>query len=326
MHTYRIYDFRKICHKDCNRIDSSDKAEQDTNNLKKIIAHQCKTPIYILWFWMLHFYYFFCPRQIEENVPQFGKYAVQRTLWKHQGSATIEAICIMPILLAAFWAVYSIGQIYILENQVYHAAMNTAEELAETAYLTENYQLELPETAAAEMVLQKYLPEGRRIQQYVTHGQQGIHVLSPVVMDAEGFLSLHVQYQIRIPWMYNMQKEMQVQIRQKAYTGFWQLHPASDSEIYVYLAEYSSVYHRSRNCTHLRLSIHSVSAIGLQTLYQHLLPCEYCKEEEANGIYYITDTGNCYHTSKQCSGLKRTVRRVSISEAVGYRPCSRCGQ
>lgn len=326
MHTYRIYDFRKNCHKDFNQIDSSAETEQDSNNLKKIIAHQCKTPINILCFWMLHFYYFFCPRQIEENVPHFDKCAVQRTLWKHQGSATIEAICIMPILLAAFWAVYSIGQIYILENQVYHAAMNTAEELAETAYLAENYELELLETATAVIVLQKYLPESKRIRQYITNGEQGIDIVSPVVVDAEGFLDLQVKYQIQIPWMYNLQKEMQVQIRQKAYTGFWQLHPVSDSEIYVYLAEYSSVYHCSRNCTHLRLSIHPVSEIGLRTVYQDLLSCEYCKEEEANGIYYITDTGNCYHTNKWCSGLKRTVRRVPISEAVGYSPCSRCGQ
>ncbi len=332
MHTYQRNDFRKTCRKDFNQIYSSIKTEQNNKYQKNIIAHQSKTPIIILKFWMLRFYYFFCSWQKDENVPHFGKYAAQNTLrntlHNHRGTATIEAVCIMPILLAAFWAVYSMGQLYILDNQIYHATMNAAEELAEKAYLTQESEWDIGKEIAAEWLIRSQLSENKRIEQYVVNGKNGIRVLPSVKMDEEDFVCIQVKYRIQvpIPWMQELQKEIKVQVRQKAYTGYQLLSPASDSERYVYLAEYSSVYHCSRSCTHLLLSVHPVSMLGLQTTYKYLIPCEYCGEEATTGIYYVTDTGNCYHTSRQCSGLKRTVRRVPLSEAIGYGACSRCGQ
>ena len=43
--------------------------------------------------------------------------------------------------------------------------------------------------------------------------------------------------------------------------------------------------------------------------------------------YYVTEYGECYHSRLGCSGLKRSVKRMTINEAVagGYGVCSRCG-
>ena len=310
---------------------------------KKSVAHDNKTPTKIrmmdaflltLMFHGCHFYL--------RKAPKCNKYAVQSTSAKgrengNSGSATVEAVCIMPLLIFAFWAFYSIGQLYILENQVYQAAINTAGGLAEYAYLTErNEQLSDPEdseaislqllgTGIAETKFRSYLEERRRIERYVINGIGGFQFADVQIPDTEGFICFQIQYRVRIPvpFLANLTMPLSVQIRQKAFTGY-RNGDGQEQEVYVYVAEYSTVYHVSRNCTHLRLTIIPVTEAVLKTGYSNLSPCELCGSEKAN-LYFVTETGDRYHTSDRCTGLKRTVRRVKLKELNGYAPCSRCG-
>ena len=101
------------------------------------------------------------------------------------------------------------------------------------------------------------------------------------------------------------------------------------AETYVYLTEHASVYHTSSSCSHLDLSIHPADSNQLAFLRNEYgakyKPCEKCAAYgTASGTVYITDDGDRYHTSLSCSGLKRTVRMVGISEADGLQECSRC--
>lgn len=97
---------------------------------------------------------------------------------------------------------------------------------------------------------------------------------------------------------------------------------------YVYVTEDSEVYHVSRECTHLRLSVQRVEAAEIPKGY-HL--CEKCMVQqegtvpEENG-YYICSEGKCYHIRRDCPGLKRTVYCVARKDVDGYRECSRCGK
>lgn len=301
---------------------------KEKSNQKKynITAHQTATP----------------ENQMNiSDAPYADKYAVQSVsrrgrkagvsnqspVFSNRGSAALEAVCIIPLLFFAFWAFYSMGQVYIVENQIYQATMDTAEELAEYAYMTEYADLELLGTATAAQRIREYLPEGSRIDNYVEGGRNGLRITEAIRLDEEGFLCIQLQYRIHIPapFLPDLTAPLQVQVRQKAYTGYREDGTGAEQERYVYLAEYSSVYHCSRNCSHLDLTILQVPETLLQTEYTNLKPCAYCGMQDA-GVYYITATGDCYHTSMQCSGLKRTVRRVPISEAQGYAPCSRCGE
>lgn len=102
-----------------------------------------------------------------------------------------------------------------------------------------------------------------------------------------------------------------------------------DAGEYVYVTEDSAVYHISRECTHLRLSVRPVEIAEVPKGYR---PCEKCMGGKVNGIvpggsiYYICTEGESYHSRRDCPGLKRTVYCIAKEEAEGYRKCSRCGK
>jgi len=97
----------------------------------------------------------------------------------------------------------------------------------------------------------------------------------------------------------------------------------------VYITETGTVYHITMDCTHLKLSITSVTNDTVSSLRNDTgakyYQCERCPRED-NGIIFITSFGTRYHSDVNCSGLKRTVSVFLLSEAVslGYRGCSRC--
>ena len=97
----------------------------------------------------------------------------------------------------------------------------------------------------------------------------------------------------------------------------------------VYVTETGLVYHRDYHCTHLELSIHMVLQSEIESLRNEgggkYHPCQHCMKGAGGGVY-ITDTGDRYHSSLSCSGLKRTIYAVPLSEVAGKGACSRCGK
>lgn len=96
----------------------------------------------------------------------------------------------------------------------------------------------------------------------------------------------------------------------------------------VYVTVTGSVYHRDLECTHLKLSIREVDRDALSDLRNNgggkYHACEKCGSHAGDSVY-ITNEGNRYHTSLSCSGLKRTVKEVTVEEVAGMRECSKCG-
>lgn len=341
MHTYLLYFWNMIYRKTGTgfwKLFQAYERWKRTQKNKLFVAHGNKTPIKNKMFNFLTvlLYGFTFYINTVRKAPYSNKYAVQSTFRKKRnnaGSASIEAICMMPLMIFAFWAFYSMGQIYILENQVYQAAMNTAGYLAEYAYLAEEYGkteglgTQIVGIGAGNVKLHSYLEDTSRVDRYVVGGIQGLWITGPEILDEEGFICIQIHYRVcvPVPLLSKLSMPVCVQVRQKACTGYQEDKKNSDEERYVYIAEYSTVYHTSRSCSHLKLTIIPVTKTVLHLSYGELLPCAFCGKEPAE-LYYITETGGCYHTSAQCSGLKRTVRRVRLNEINGYAPCSRCGE
>ena len=96
----------------------------------------------------------------------------------------------------------------------------------------------------------------------------------------------------------------------------------------VYVTEHGNVYHEDINCTHLKLSIETVSIKEAQTARnaygERYHMCELCGGALITDPVWITTEGNRIHIDKNCSGLKRTIYTIERAEAGAYRPCSRC--
>lgn len=97
----------------------------------------------------------------------------------------------------------------------------------------------------------------------------------------------------------------------------------------VFMTDHGEVYHRSRNCTHLTLSVQAAPFSEIKGKRNEggsrYTPCEQCGDNGFATVVYITSHGSRYHFSLGCRGLKRTVRAVYLSQIPGVPSCSKCG-
>lgn len=104
---------------------------------------------------------------------------------------------------------------------------------------------------------------------------------------------------------------------------------AIEEDEYVYVTEYGSVYHMDRGCSHLMINLHAVTDVEIADCRNNNMekyyPCEKCGGN-GTGIVFITEEGNRYHSSATCSGIKREVRTVKLSEVGNLPACSTCGR
>lgn len=103
----------------------------------------------------------------------------------------------------------------------------------------------------------------------------------------------------------------------------------AEKEKYVYITETGRAYHHSRNCHYLDLSIQQTDINQISALRNasggRYYACPLCAKSGIGNVVYITDYGDCYHYDLLCSGLKRTIQAVPISEVGTRTPCSKCG-
>lgn len=114
------------------------------------------------------------------------------------------------------------------------------------------------------------------------------------------------------------------------YTGNEEAGGFYQTQEYVFVTLSGTKYHRNADCIYLRVRPEAVNydeLSGLRNNNGHkYYPCERC-HPISTGVVLITPEGTVYHSKADCPSLKRTLRVISLSEAVenGYLPCSGCG-
>ena len=102
-----------------------------------------------------------------------------------------------------------------------------------------------------------------------------------------------------------------------------------EEDEYVYITENGTKYHLDADCTYINIRPRAVNASEIGNLRNSsggkYTPCRLCHPSKS-GVLYITTYGDTYHSESDCSALKRTVRMITLREALnnGYTPCSKC--
>lgn len=258
-----------------------------------------------------------------------------------KASMTIEACLVLSLFLFAFLNIISIIELYRLQGNMSLAMHDTVKQMAVYGY--EYQALGGDDVGAVESLGMTYLYAAGRVKaklgaDYLDNsplagGTAGISWLRSSVMQEDDCIDLVAEYLIKAPVadvgfgkqaFYN-------RMRTRAWTGYDNAKNSASStneEEIVYITPEGTVYHRSRGCSYLKLSITSVDKSFLDTQRNQnggkYYACSECGASCGNTVY-ITQYGDKYHATLSCNRLKRTILAVPISETGGRGACSKCG-
>lgn len=178
----------------------------------------------------------------------------------------------------------------------------------------------------------EYLGEEYLENSPLTYGVDGLQFVESNIWENDGKFELVVTYSVSP--LSDISGFRSFRMVNRYYGHFWNGYQISteneDPEKYVYITENGEVYHILKSCTHLKISVRQVS---LQEAYisrnkygNKYEVCGKCGENGYEGWVYITNEGECFHYVRNCSGLKRTIYCVPLSEVSERRPCTRCAQ
>ena len=242
------------------------------------------------------------------------------------GSITVEAAAALPLFFFAVLALCCMLEVTAVRTSIRCGLQYAGKAAAETAYakpflLPGSIEQDLVQAAGAD----------RLDRSLVENGSGGIRCEGSRMSMVTGIMELEAAYRVRLPLPVfgGVSVPMEESLRVKGWTGYEKAGLLTGEEETVYVTETGMVYHRDYHCTYLELSIQMVPASALDGLRNEsqgkYYPCSGCVHGEAHGLVYVTDYGEKYHSSLSCSGLKRTVYAVPLSEAVGKGACSKCG-
>lgn len=258
-----------------------------------------------------------------------------------RASMTVEACFVLPFFLFAFLNIISIQEIYRLQGNMSAAIHNTEKEMAVYGY---GYKaISGGAAGTAESSCLTYFYAANKVKNIlgtdyldsapISGGAAAIRWIRSEVMKTDDCIDLVAEYRVKpaIALIGYNEFGMYNRLRTRAWTGYDNAkacQSGNDTEELVYITPSGTVYHRSRGCSFLKLSIAAVSLEFLEkernssgAIYY---PCEECGGGSTNTVY-ITNHGNRYHTSLGCSKLKRTIQAVPISQTGGRSACSKCG-
>ena len=173
--------------------------------------------------------------------------------------------------------------------------------------------------------------EERLGRSIVRGGSSGIDCSRSKMSARTGIGKLTAEYQVVIPVpLFGIAPvKCSETMKIKAWSGYEREGWMDTGNDTVYVTETGLVYHKDYHCSHLDLSIRMTHLELVEGLRNEnggkYYPCEHCVKGNGGNIY-ITNSGDRYHSSLSCSGLKRTIYAIPISEAAGKGACSRCGQ
>ena len=270
---------------------------------------------------------------------------------KEMAGFTIEAAAALPLFLLFCAAIVSFLLVLNLQMNLQLSMEETARSMGKKAYLLEQMQSGNSKSKEADAAAATLMSVGinpstikawilltgdtsKQLQNSrIIGGSAGLYTFSSSYDESEGILDIVAAYDYSFPWLPKSWGTLRFvqRIRSHVWVGESLEDSAASSQSdknKVYVTPNGSVYHTSKSCHYLDLSIHTTAYASINK-ERNLNGGKYerCSECAGSGEYetvYITDYGTNWHASLSCSGLKRTIQEVDISETEGKRQCSKC--
>lgn len=247
------------------------------------------------------------------------------TSFKVKASIVAEASLTLPLFFFALCCLCYLLEIMAVQTSVRAAAHSVGKEIAEEVYAVPFVFPSKVEADIAETV------GNERLQRSIVKGKAGgLDCSKTWISPKNGMIHMSVEYELVLPFSVfgKLALPCKEEFEMKGWTGYVKGGFTPEREEIVYITDTGLVYHRDYHCSYLELSIRAVSKSEVSNLRNEYHEKYYCCERCGAGsgdTVYITGQGNRYHSSLSCSGLKRSVYAVPISEVQGKGECSRCG-
>lgn len=228
-------------------------------------------------------------------------------------SATIEASFILSLMLFAFVALFTPFSTMYTQMKMQSSLEKICSDAAIQCYTGKEDAI-YSKTYAKLVLLNSKM--------------QVSSAISKLTID-DGIVDIVTRYSVKISFFPSIKQNFVQRTRRRCWVGRDGLQGNSKNETdeTVYVTETGTVYHLYDNCSHIQLSIKTVNYSQLSNLRNTnggiYHACEKCKPS-TGGSVYITDDGDRYHSNSSCSGIKRSVKEVHLSELEGKKVCSRC--
>ncbi len=242
-----------------------------------------------------------------------------------RASITIEASLAIPIFLFAVLCLIYTMEIQTLQTQIRFAVENAAKE--EAAQIS---VIPVLNTGRLKQNIVDQIGKDRLDHSIIVNGSEGIRCNQSYLSVFNDEIHVKAKYFIQLPFpeFTRIKMPLHQEIVVKAWTGKKNKNKEQDANEIVYITKYGSVYHESAACTYLNPKISYVSYKEVGKLrnrygekYKQCTKCSYCKP--ISGVY-VSEQGNKYHNSLNCSGLKRSIYTIKKSEIGHRKGCSKC--
>lgn len=252
-----------------------------------------------------------------------------------QASFTVEAAVVLPFFVCFLVFILYFFRILQIETGVAQALQYAGRKIAAECYseiqsYSDSEDFSVGNILKARICFQRQLEKQECPLQFIQGGMTGISLLQSDFSD--NYVIVKAIYKMTVP--INLFGKIQYKIVQEAkcrkWTGYQIGQDQQEDDTWLYYTQYGSVYHASRTCTHLDLSIQGIPYSQVEQNRNQsggkYHPCEKCDSHSSNHrMVYITNYGDRYHTSLACSGLKRKIYMIQSSKATDKRMCSKCG-
>ncbi|MDO4189626.1 MAG: pilus assembly protein [Lachnospiraceae bacterium] len=244
---------------------------------------------------------------------------------RKRGILTVETALILPVFLMMMLMLTSISTLYYVKGRVDALVSEELKAVALSKYESDSVTVSNVEAEICDGIGERLLNSG-----IIKDGRSGMD-FSESDLTGEEIISICVNYYVAIP--FDLFGLCDIPIKSERIMHTWNgyingLNGSSYTD-YVYMTENGTVYHMSRECSHIRLKINAISGNDIKLLRNEngakYKQCIYCKPSLSDNKLYVTSDGDKYHNTLTCGGLKRTVIKVRKSKIEGIRPCSRCG-